>query len=184
MTIEIGTSDFRTQAGKVEGIFIEPVKYYFDRLPECNKENVAISNYEGSTDVFFLTDDQINSAGFPDWVRGCNSINHPHPTVLRLMREVGLSPMLLQPERVKVVRIKSIIDKYNVTHIDFLKIDTEGHDCIILNDFLDTVDILPKVIQFEANVLSNQSEVEALSTRLSHYNYRIQKVNDDIIATL
>ena len=55
MIIEIGTSDFRTQAGKVDGIFIEPVKYYFDRLPECRKENIAISNYEGEIDIYYLT---------------------------------------------------------------------------------------------------------------------------------
>ena len=43
MIVEIGTSDFRTKAGEVDGLFIEPVKSYFDRLPDCNKENIAIS---------------------------------------------------------------------------------------------------------------------------------------------
>ena len=42
MIIEIGTSDFRTQAGQVDGVFIEPVKYYFDRMVD-----MAIERFEG-----------------------------------------------------------------------------------------------------------------------------------------
>ena len=39
--VEIGTSDFRTEAGKTNGLFIEPIKEYFDRLPKCLKENIC-----------------------------------------------------------------------------------------------------------------------------------------------
>lgn len=184
MTIEIGTSDFRTQAGKVEGIFIEPVKYYFDRLPECNKINCAISNYDGVIDIYYLTDDEIKEYDLPQWVRGCNSVNTIHPSVVKLLRDRGISLDVVCDHTVPVRRIKSIIDEHNVTHIDFLKIDTEGHDCIILNDFLDTVDILPKVIQFEANVLSDKTEVRRLRFRLEEYGYSTNQVNDDIIAAM
>lgn len=184
MTIEIGTSDFRTQAGKVEGIFIEPVKYYFDRLPECNKINCAISNYEGVIDIYYLTDDEIKEYDLPQWVRGCNSVNTIHPSVAKLLRDRGISLDIICDHTVPVRRIKSIIDEHNVTHIDLLKIDTEGHDCIILNDFLDTVDILPKVIQFEANVLSVKSEVDQLCAALKYKGYSIERLKDDIIATL
>lgn len=185
MTIEIGTSDFRTEAGKVEGIFIEPVKYYFDRLPDCNKINCAISNYEGSIDIYYVTDEEITRYNIPQWVRGCNSVNKFHPSVVSLLFQAGLDPnLVIRKDTVPVRRIKSIIEEHNVTDIDFLKIDTEGHDCVILQDFLDTVDILPAKIQFEANVLSIWSDVAKLIQRIQSMGYKTQKTNTDIIATL
>lgn len=183
MTIEIGTSDFRTQAGQVPGIFIEPVKYYFDRLPDCNKINCAISNYEGEIYIYYLTDDEITKYNLPQWVRGCNSVNTIHPSVEKLIRDKGISLDIICSHSVPVRRIKSIIDKHNVTSIDILKIDTEGHDCIILNDFLDTVDILPNKIQFEANVLSDSSEVDALIERLESFGYKTDRTETDVMAS-
>ena len=179
MIIEIGTSDFRTQAGQVDGIFIEPIKYYFDRLPRCKKENVAISNKEGVLNMYYIPLHTIERYNLPNWLRGCNSINKIHPTVKNLELE-----KYVKAEEVKVVRIKSIIDKYNVTKIDLLKIDTEGHDCIILNDFLDTVDILPKVIQFENNILSDSNEVIKLVNHLIKLGYTCNQVQHDIICKL
>lgn len=184
MTIEIGTSDFRTQAGQVPGIFIEPVKYYFDRLPECTKENVAISNYTGMTAVIYLSEETIKHNNLPTWLRGCNSINEPHPTAVRILKEKGLSHYLFKRQMVEVARIKSIIDKHNVTEIDFLKIDTEGHDCVILNDYFDTVDIMPRKIQFEANELSDAQAVQEMTERLESLGYHCFKQKDDIIAVL
>jgi FkbM family methyltransferase len=184
MTIEIGTSDFRTQAGQVEGIFIEPVKYYFDRLPECNKINCAISNYEGEIDIYYLTDEEITRYNLPQWARGCNSVGNPHPSVVTILTERCIPIEVIRCDAVPVRRIKSIIDEHNVKHIDFLKIDTEGHDCIILNDFLDTVDILPKKIQFESNVLSDEYAIAVLKLRLKKRGYTYRQVKDDIITTL
>lgn len=186
MTIEIGTSDFRTRAGRVEGIFIEPVKYYFDRLPECNKINCAISNYEGEIDIYYLTDEEITTYNLPQWVRGCNSVNAYHPSVVAVLQARKINPhTTFRKDTVPVRRIKSIIDEHNVTKINFLKIDTEGHDCIILNDFLDTVDILPKNIQFEANALSNEDDNYSLMWRLHSKGYTVvRSKNDDVIATL
>lgn len=176
MIIEIGTSDFRTQAGQIDGLFIEPVKEYFDRLPECNKENVAISNYEGEIDLYYIPSLTIESMGLPNWARGCNSVGKMHPTIINNDWDEYCIK-----QTVKVVRIKSLIDKYKIKEIDLLKIDTEGHDCVILNDFLDTVCILPKVIQFENNVLSNKEEVFHLVKRLQDIGYNCKQVKFDMI---
>jgi len=207
MIIEIGTSDFRTQAGQVDGVFIEPVKYYFDRMVEAatdtineemesvlsaiggtgtptiaHFENVAISDYEGEVCVYYVDGEKITQFGLPNWLRGCNSIDEPHPSVITTLQKQGLDPMHhVSFETVKVVRIKSIIDKYNITSLDLLKIDTEGHDCIILNDYLNTVEILPKVIQFEANALSDDWEVHKVVERLKPLGYVCHKVKFDMV---
>jgi FkbM family methyltransferase len=179
MILEIGTSDFRTKAGDMNGIFIEPVKYYFDKLPKCNKENVAISNYEGEINIYYIPANVIETNKLPNWLRGCNSVNKIHDTIVKM----DLTDYVVK-DKVKVVRIKSILDKYNVTKIDLLKIDTEGHDCIILNDFLDTVNILPKTIQFENNVLSNKNEVKQLVKRLTTLGYLCKQKDFDMICKL
>lgn len=183
MRIEIGTNCFDTQAGQTKGIYIEPVKYYFDKLPDAEgtiKENCAISNRRGKIEVYYLTEEQIERLGLPKWSRGCCSVNEPHPTLLSL----GVSPEEFKVDKVKVTRIKTLINKHNVTNIDVLKIDTEGWDCIILNDFLDTVDIFPKMIQFENNVLTDDGEVEKLIGRLEKKGYSCVKHRFDVVCHL
>lgn len=179
MIIEIGTSDFGTQAGKKEGIFIEPILEHFNRLPNCKKENVAISNFEGKIDMYYIPSDVIEKNNLPQWVRGCNSVNNVHPQIVKK----GWEKFIIK-NTVNVVRILSIIEKYKLESIDFLKIDTEGHDCVILNDFLDTVKILPKKIKFECNVLSNKNDVDNMVSRLEKLGYRCKKTTTDMICTL
>ena len=182
--VEIGTSDFRTVAGKSEGLFIEPVKYYYDRLPECTKENVAVSNREGTIKIFYLTDEEINKHNLPKWIRGCNSIDEIHPTTKTILNKLGISEDIVRCDTVNVVRIKTLLDKHNLKRFDILKIDTEGHDTIILNDFLDTVDFKPQTIKFEYNELSNIEESLKLIARLKGLGYTTQILKTDIVATL
>jgi FkbM family methyltransferase len=174
MIIEIGTSDFRTQAGKVDGLFVEPIKEYFDRLPNCLKENVAVSNNEGEIDIYYIPSKRIKELGLPD-----NSVNEPHKTIV----EMGWMQHL-EVDRVPVVRIKTLLDKHGIQKIDLLKIDTEGHDTIILNDFLDTCDILPSKIQFESNVLSSFYDVMKAVERLSNLGYKCTQVKFDMVCEL
>jgi len=177
--VEIGTSDFRTEAGKKNGLFVEPIKEYYDKLSKCLKENVAVSNYEGEIDIYYIPSERIKEYGLPDWLRGCNSVNKPHKTVV----EGGWFEHTFI-ETVPVVRIKTLLQKHGITEIETLKIDTEGHDCVILNDFLDTCSILPRTIQFENNSLSNQEEVIKLCDRLHQKGYKTSQVKFDMICEL
>jgi FkbM family methyltransferase len=181
MRIEIGISDFGTRAGEIDGIYIEPVKYYFDRLPDCRKENVAISNKEGEVEIYYVDDEVIKKTGIPRWVRGCNMIGKIHPDIVKHLERRNIDLSVVKKQTVKVVRIKSIIEKYNVTQIDFLKVDTEGHDHIIINDFLDTVNIMPNKIKFENNYVSNKEEIEKLIKRIEALNYRTVKIRHDVV---
>lgn len=171
-------------AGKKDGLFIEPVKSYFDSLPDCRKENVAISDFEGETIIFYMRPEDIDKHNLPQWLKGCNMIGEPHPSMLKLLKEESKGFSIIRCDKVKVVRIKSLIDKHKIKKIQMLKIDTEGHDCIILNDFLDTVDILPRIIKFENNDLSNQKEIEAITKRLKERGYRMQYTKGDVICRL
>lgn len=177
--VEIGTSDFWTEAGKKSGLFIEPIKEYFDRLGDCLKENVAVSDYEGEIEIYYIPSEVIYSNNIPKGLRGCNSIGSPHPTVIKL----GYGEYI-QKSIVKVQRIKTLLDKHGVTDIEELKIDTEGHDCVILNDFLNTCEIRPSKIQFESNVLSNEDDVLQLVKRLTRLGYKCKQEKEDMVCVL
>lgn len=177
MIVEIGTCDFETSAGLADGLFIEPMKYYFDRLPPCRKENVAVSNYTGTVDIYYVDPDEIAPRKLNTWLRGCNSVGKPHK------HHTGLPPEILRVDTVPVVRIKSLLDKHGIGEIDYLKIDTEGHDAIILNDFLDTCEQRPREIFFENNGLVPLPDAQALMQRLQHCGYSIRRDDGACYAT-
>lgn len=173
--VEIGTCDFETLAGRVDGLFVEPVREYFDRLPAtCRKENVAVSNYTGTIDLYHIPSAVIQRHGLDTWLRGCNSVGQPHPTVMAGLSRGVIQDAWLVKTTVPVVRIKDLLAKHGVTHIDLLKIDTEGHDAIILNDFFDTLDLRPRELFFEHNGLVPAADIQALVARLTQLGYSVQ----------
>jgi len=183
MVVEIGTSDYDTLAGKVDGVFIEPVKYYFDKLPDCKKENVAIGTKEGVVDMYYTTEEVIQELGMEWYARGCSNVGEIHPWTYDELIRLGYdNPMdYISIQSIQMVRIKSIIDKYNITEISLLKLDAETWDIAILNDFLDTVDILPDVIQFEvysahSNYLKRLNDITKKITNLGY----IVQYNDEL----
>lgn len=182
--IEIGTSDFDTLIQKANndtrGISIEPIKLYLDRLPNpknCIKENIAISDRNGEIKMYYIPTNKIIQYNLPKWTRGCNSVNIAHPTMKNLLLKRNLNPdEIFVVDTVPVCELIKIINKYNVDGIYFLKIDTEGHDTIILNNFLNSINdnkLLPHKIQLETNVLSNSNDTNQLLNRLTNIGYRI-----------
>lgn len=186
--IEIGTSDFGTlieeASEETVGLSIEPISIYLDRLP--NKKNVqkincAISDKDGKVKVFFIPPEEINKHGLPSWLKGCNSIISPHPSTQKILEENKLENIL------KIIEIdcycwKTLVQKYNISSVDFLKIDTEGHDCYIINNIIDSgLNIFPKRIKFENNILSDKVLVEQTLNRLINLGYKIVNGGEDVV---
>ena len=193
--IEIGTSDFDTEMEKKDnkvGISVEPIKYYLDRIPSkqnCVKLNQGISNYNGKCTVHFLTEQTIHKYGFPDWVRGCNSINSYHKTVTNLCSSRGIDITKISEKHVvDVSTLHTLMITLCVAGVYFLKIDTEGHDTVILKKFHEEIQdfrCLPHVIQFESNVLSNDEDINRTITSFKEIGYDlINKGNSDTILHL
>lgn len=179
--IEIGTSDFRTliESAKGNGMSIEPVPVYFNNLPdrkEWIKLNVAVSDYNGYIDMWYVDPTKINDE--PDWVRGCNSVNVPHPTINKEY------PHLLTKTQIECVNLVSLYDEHNITSVDYLKIDTEGHDTVILNHLIDSKLPLPKKIQFESNVLVSESDYTTIVRKLKQCGYKIIRMKYDTMCIL
>lgn len=177
--VEIGTSDFDTLIEKQReddsvNFSIEPIKFYLDRLP--NKKNVtklncAISDRSGKIKVYHVPLEDIRKYKLPNWVRGCNSINKEHPTVSRILKQKKLEH-ILKCDEVDVLSINEFIDKYDIRSIKYLKIDTEGHDCIIIKSLL-AGKVLPKKIHFESNVLTPKDLYQETMKLLLDKNYKV-----------
>jgi hypothetical protein len=170
--IEIGTSDFDTEIqipdNKV-GISIEPVKFYLDKLPykhNCIKLNIGISNYNGKSKVYYIPESNIIKYNLPDWVRGCNSINSYHRTVLNLCEDAKLNiENIADTYEIDVQTLFQTMNDMKVEGVYYLKIDTEGHDTTILKKFYEDVihnTDLPHVILFESNTLSTRDDVDEI----------------------
>lgn len=177
MIVEIGVCDFETQAGMEDGLFIEPVRHYFDKLPDCRKEQAAVSNYTGFIDIFYVDPVEIVARRLPDWMKGCNSVGRPH------IQHAALPPEIVRVDRVPVFPLKTLLQKHGITQIDTLKIDTEGHDAIILHDFLDTCLIRPTTILFENNGLVPAADVDLISRRLRAVGYQVADAGEMRMAT-
>ena len=179
--IEIGTSDFNTEIEKKDnkvGISIEPIKYYLDKIPSkqnCIKQNLGISNYNGKCVVNYLSEETINKYKFPKWVRGCNTINSYHETVTNLCNNKGIDiEKISEKHEVDVFTLYALMIKLSISGVYFLKIDTEGHDTIILKKFYEEIQdniYLPHVIQFESNVLSKDEDINNIITLFKNVGY-------------
>lgn len=167
--VEIGTSNFSTCIQDVmkydyaKGISIEPIKEYIDDLPNhpgvikvCN----AVSNKCSRATIYAIPKETIENY-FPDklWLRGCNTLYDYHPLHKKhkLEKWVNIS-------EVEVTSVEKLWKDYNIKSVDFLQVDCEGHDTVILNalyEMLEKDETIPrpKKIKFETNEWSSPKDV-------------------------
>ena len=176
--VEIGTSDFETMVEYMPddklGLSINPMKIYLDRLPNKlnnKKLNLAISDKNYTTKVYYIPLEDIESNNFPEWVKGCNSIDKPHPSIERFLKEINLQH-ILKCEIIECISFEELVTRYNISGIEFLKIDTEGNDIVIIDSMLKT-NIRPKKLYFEANSLYNETDILSIIKRLEENKYHL-----------
>tara|TARA_X000001036_G_scaffold440125_1_gene494671 strand:- start:9363 stop:9980 length:618 start_codon:yes stop_codon:yes gene_type:complete len=190
--VEIGTSDFNTLTQKARkdtrGLSVDAVKTYLDRLPDKpfhTKIHSAITHDKKSdhVDVYYIPPSIIKEHGLPHWVSGCNSIGAYHPHHLQ-KRNLKGSPYTLKKfvkiDKVPLKNYSELIIENEATDIDFLKIDTEGHDCTIMSGVYDFYKNnngfnKPSKILFETNRLSDQQEVKNIKALFHQLGYKAKK---------
>lgn len=189
--IEIGTSDFDTliqQWPNKVGLSIEPIKYYLDALPNnplVTKVNAAVSDKCGTITIYSVNPKYITEYKLPDWIRGCNAVGDYHPTVKKLLVERNIPLDIFSIDTVECLDYATLVERYNITECGYLKIDTEGHDPIIINNIFDYCEkhseLLPERILFESNELTAPHIVDQIITRSKSYNYSLVSRGHDTI---
>ena len=178
--LEIGACDFNLlcRSKKKKGLTIEPINYYYNRIPTEDKLQVAISNSNGYCDMYFLPIGIIEDYNLPNWLRGCNSINQPHPQTIKQLEKAGLPVELIQIQRIRKLTLKRLIQEKDIDEIDYLKIDCEGHDIVILEEFFKyTPPLYPNKIYFECNILTDKSRVLSFIDRIPYNISKMSKNN-------
>lgn len=104
-------------------------------LPNVELFNMAVSNVDNDNGQFFITKADV-----------CNSLSMPC--------EKRLGPSTTQT--VKVVRIDTWAQQYNVTNLDFVKIDTQGDDFKVI---LGIGKLIEKVKVLKAEVWFSEPEI-------------------------
>lgn len=193
--VEVGTSDFGSEIEKADdetrGISIEPMLEYLDKLPQpknCIKVNAAISNTNGLANIFFIPAPLIAEHQLPEWLKGCNAIGKPHPTCISQLEKKGLDPgTTIHMRPVSMMTLGTCLQLNEVSGLYQYKSDTEGHDTVILNNFLDDLKdpaLLPQLIIFESNELSSAEEIEKTIARLVETGYVVEMRAHDTVLRL
>lgn len=179
--IEVGSCDFDTCERLIKngwkGIVIEPVKYYYDKLPKypyIKYENVAISDKKGESEIHYIDPEYIKNED-QQWLHGISSLKGESGPLS--LEENSFMKQKILKQDVNTDTLQNICDKYNVTSIDFLKIDTEGHDIKVLES-LDLDKVYVKMIKIEHKHVDNKHIVKYLQNN----NYLVYSETDDIYA--
>lgn len=191
--IEIGTSDFNTLlescSDNHKGMSVEPLKVYLDNLPDkpnVQKVNAAIvdNNLVNNVDVYYIDPKIIDEQGLEWWMKGCNSIEKPHPFHTYYLPHGAKFPRNLLEEGLvtksptQTLTYGRLLKKYDVDYVDHIKLDTEGLDAIILNSILDYYDFSskqkPKSIIFETNEHNDVQKSLEVCYRLISLGYTLK----------
>jgi FkbM family methyltransferase len=197
--IEIGSCDFNTQIDSLTnneyGICVDPIKYYLDNLPNTDnlfKENSAVSNSSGSIEVFYIPAQIIEQYNFPEWFKGCNSVNSPHPTIKQELLNANIDLSIINKSTVDCITYEQLVLKYKAINIDYLKIDTEGHEPSIIDSLCQFYASNknfnpPSVINFEAFIgkLVSQEDINLSIDKLKNIGYKFSHtIEPDIYMVL
>ena len=138
--VEIGTSNFDTLIPLTkngwQGYCVEPIREYIDDLTKLNENvvlsNCAISSYDGTLKMYkSVTDNDL-------WSRGIShAVEQQGSKLLEMKNNYHLKKGVID---VPCYTLSTYIKRMGITHIDFLKVDVEGHE----NDIFDAYDWIVK----------------------------------------
>ncbi len=165
-------------------ILVEPVPYLFEQLKQnYGKKNVksidfinkAVSKEKGMIELYVPSQNNDFSR-FPLWASQLASVNPNHISG-------HLKDLITEKINVETTTINDIINDYNITDLDLLHTDTEGHDYDILMAY--DFSIKPKYIMFEYKHLDGcftceGPRLQTLLNKLQNLNYQVinQNVED------
>jgi FkbM family methyltransferase len=189
--VQIGANDgvagdplvegFRTT--RWSGLLVEPVPHLYEMLvaryrdrPGVRIERAAVSNYDGEAALYRLRTVPGES---PEWFNQLATLDRE--VLLKHRSSIPEIDLLLVEERVPTVRLDTLLVRHGISRIDFLVIDTEGHDFEVLRT-LDLARFRPTLVMFEHQHLSEGDKQAAYALlETAGYDFR-ETVEGDAIA--
>ena len=128
--VEIGVCDFDTLEPLLkngwEGYFVEPIKKYADKITH-NMTNCAISSYNGMMEMY------MSNGLDGGWSKGIS-----HAVVQqgeKLLEYEGNQQYFDRKITVPCMTLQNYLKENNITHIDYLQVDVEGHEMDIFEAY-------------------------------------------------
>jgi FkbM family methyltransferase len=163
---------------RMSGIFIEPVKYMFNKLKinyqefeGIRFENCAITESDGFSMIKRIDFDNISN--YPSWSDGGSSLL-PEKTAMK-----NISGLI--EEQIETKTLKTLFSKYpDLNKIDIIQIDCEGYDLTILKQ-IDLNKYRPYFISIEILSMSN-IEIHETDSILRNNGYETINNGSEILA--
>ena len=165
-----------------KGVLVEPVPDHYHRLQETyaghkniSLVNSAISDQEGVRTMYAALD-LPDGRGNP--LRGKDSFDYE--TVAKHDLQVSDVDAFIEPIDVPTMRLETLLEQQAVECIDYLAVDTEGHDGVVLSQ-LDMDRYRPKFILFEHCHLGPE-ENDEIASNLERFGYQSTRMRRDTFA--
>lgn len=147
-----------------EALFVEPVPFLFEKLkihyPDKNRfrfENSPVNTGKKERFYWVSEDAKYLIPNLPSWYDQLGSFDKSN--ILKHLNG-ALKPCILS-KRIQGLTLNQLFTKYSIKEIGILKIDTEGHDWVILSQ-LNLKSIVPLLIIFEVKHLDDKSRIRAI----------------------
>jgi FkbM family methyltransferase len=157
------------------GVFVEPNPAMLEKLRRLYQgrsslqyEQCMIGNHEETATLFVPVSDGFESL-FSSSDKG---------TVVKAVSKFGKE---ISEIKVPCITLKTLFDRHNVTDLDLLQIDVEGHDGDLVEQLLQTR-VRPTIIQFE-HAMMWVRQYSTICEELSKEGYLLLPVEGDTIAT-
>ena len=161
------------------GVLVEPLPDMFERLvnnyslkDDLKFENSAITETDGFIDMHRVPLEKIEAGSVPLWAEGCSTLV-PHSHI-----EDVVSHMVA--EKVRTISMETLIQKYSISKIDFIQIDTEGYDYNIFMEIQKT-NLRPDLFKIEIAHIT-YTKVPYMRWVLEQQGYKTFIDNYDLIA--
>jgi len=122
---------------KLQGTFVEPQRYYFDRLRNTYAGfsgltflQCAIAENAGTMPMYSL---DCSSGSLPRWAHGVGTLSYAQ--LLRLSDQIPDVEKYIVTDDVACVSVAELFQRTPVANPDIIAVDAEGHDYHILAQF-------------------------------------------------
>ena len=170
-------------------LLIEPVHYNFNSLKDkfhSNKnvllEKAGVSDSYEQKKFYFVKQDSITKLG-KEWASGIGSFKKQH-LLDHHRKRFKITEEDIEIDEIQIKTFSDVCKKYNIIEIDFLFIDTEGHDYNIINS-IDFSNIKINKIKFEYKHLDGtfvyEKNLPKLQNMFKELNYIETEFDDENI---
>ena len=135
--------------------------------------NCAVSNRSGNLELYEVDEEELQKSEFPSWVRQVASVSEAHV-------KKHFPSAKTRKRTVPAMRISDVVRICNLSKIDLLVMDVEGHERNIIEDV--EFDLLGvRAILFEHKHMTAKDE-DAVFDYLKSFGFTLRRFEDDAVA--